>query len=76
MFYDELRLRLKPCDLTQIAQEMKVNETVLRKKIEKETLTMDELFHLIRCMRSLSMIAYMMGEMNTAWKEKYRSTLN
>lgn len=76
MFYDELRLRLKNCDLTQIAMEMRVDEQKLRQKIAKETLTMDEVFRLIQCMRSLSMIEYIMGEMHPPWKEKYCATIN
>jgi hypothetical protein len=76
MFYDELRKRLNPDNTDTIAKEIKLDNKTFHKKLRTESFTIDEVFAIIRAIRSLSMINYIMGEMHPPWKEKNSSTLN
>ena len=70
MFYEQLQKHLKEQDLTSLASQMRMSETVLKKKIKLENLTMDEGFQLIRAMQSLSLMEYVLGELHPEFKNR------
>lgn len=76
MFYEELNKRLDRNNTDTYAKEMKLSEKQFITKLKQQSFTMDEIFLLIRSMRSLSMMNYIMGELHPPWKEKNSSTLN
>lgn len=77
MFYQQLKQQLKHRELEGLAKHIHTNERELKRKIENESLTIDEALHLIRAMQSLSMIDWVMGELHPPWREQHGNpTLN